>query len=144
MNDADTSDSVNLRNLEVVKRIADQVSARLSTRSLNDRLDEFVLIPPNSDAATINVVVSSPEVIISAGRGLRIEMPPLPESEPVIAQIVRSIAGGGLRERIRGGYVSYQLELEDGESIKGRSTRGLPVGRSRRITYSAYGPSKQG
>ena len=123
---------------ELVGRMAAEVSASLTANSLTENLIEFTLHPANSDATDIKLIISPSEVIVSAGLAMQIELPPLSQSEARLISIVRAIASGNLNESARGGLVRYQLLLSDGDTIEGRSMRGIPLGRRQTTSYSAY------
>jgi hypothetical protein len=123
---------------DLAHQIAMDLSASLTTRLLTERLTELTLHPANSDATDIRLIVSQSDVIVNAGSGTHIELPPLPESEAQLVAIVRAIASGTLNESTQGGLVRYHLLLADGGILQGRSMRGLPLGRRTSVCYSPF------
>jgi len=122
----------------VVDRVTENLAASITTRSLSEKLTEFKIHPDNSDSTDITLIVSASDVVIGAGNGTQIELPALPESESRVTTILRSIADGKLTESIRGGMVTYQLELPDGSVLEGRTMKGVPLGRHQSVSYPAY------
>ena len=110
----------------VAHQIATELSASLTTHPLTEKLTEFIIHPSDSGATDIKLIVSQSDVMVGAGSGTQIELPPLPESESELMEIVRAIASGNLNESARGGLVRYRLLLADGTILQGRSMKGLP------------------
>jgi hypothetical protein len=121
-------------------RIETELGTEVVTSPLSEKLLMLELVPPNRDAAEIRIVVSSTEAILTAGKGTRFELGPLPASEEELMLLVRSISAGGLNERIGSGVVHFELRLEKKEVRTGRSasTSGARDEASRRIAYAPY------
>lgn len=90
----------------------------------------------------MSIAVSHGEVILTGGQGTRFELGPLSESREELLRLVRSISHGKLSERIRPGSVSYELQMDDGSVLRGRSSSRVLPGISHGETIH-YGPYTQ-
>jgi hypothetical protein len=122
------------------RALSQELSATLKARKLTAGLLEFRLTSAVEGTAEIRVVVSSTEVILSAGRGTRFELEELAGSEARISSLVRAVARGGLTEFIWPKRVTFELELEGGEVLHGGTRKGLPRqrGNATRVAYGSF------
>jgi hypothetical protein len=126
--------------------LADQIGQELAmevVRSrLNPKLMEFKLMPARAGAAQMTITVSPSEVIVTAGRGTRFELDPLPSSGAETLQLVRSVSNGHLTEHIRRGVVNFELRVDEQTLLTGRSGSSLIATDSpQTVDYLPYGPS---
>jgi hypothetical protein len=131
------------------RAIARQVAAAISEVTAvgsretnpNNRLVQFSYRPVNQDAAPLSIIVSESEVIFSAGKGTRFELPALEESRHEILRLARGVASGSLTETVDGRRVDFTLALDDGSEISGTSIfpRGAASESPSRIEYRPYG-----
>ncbi len=106
---------------------------------LNDRLLQFTFDPPNAAAASLMLIASEAELIVCAGRGTRFELSALPASASEALQIAEAVGSGRLRETLKGPRVTFELVLDDGRELAGRSnTVGSTF--SQTPTVIEYGP----
>jgi hypothetical protein len=125
---------------QVAVAVAELTSVELKETTLNDRLVEFEYQPANDDAAALSMIVSESQVILSAGKGARFELPSLGESSEEVMRLVRGVAAGGLSEAVDRRGVKFALVLEDGSTISGMSRfpRSDPPELPARIEYRPY------
>jgi hypothetical protein len=125
----------------LVDRIEQELPAVVTRSRLSGKLLELKLSSNHDGAAQMNIIVSSSEVIFTAGRGTRFELDPLPGSAAEVLRLVRSVSSGHLTEEIRRGVVTFKLRLDDQTVLTGRSRAGL-ISRSkepRAFEYLPYG-----
>jgi hypothetical protein len=126
---------------EVIQDLAEHIFATVRMEQLNDRIVQYRLVPMNADATQIAITIGLDDVIVSAGKGSRWELPAFPAAQATITRIVEAISSGQLRESIRGGFVTFDLRLSDGSSLRGTSVRGIPVGRKDQLSYAPFAKS---
>jgi hypothetical protein len=122
----------------LAEQLASTLSAELERKRLSEKLVEFRLEPRNPDGATVILVVSPHEVIVSSGLAARLELEALPASAERASEIARAVARGGLQEQVWHGVVSFQLRLPDGAVLTGRSFNIRYLGMRKEFTYPPY------
>ena len=129
----------------LAKQIAQVVSAELECKQLTTKLLDFTFKPRNRDAAEMGFLASPFELIFSVGYGTRFELEPLPQSKKQVLDLAWAIANGGLQERVWHRRIKFEVRLQDGEVIKGRSIYGLIQwpGKGRLVTYAPYDRPQQ-
>jgi hypothetical protein len=125
---------------QVAATISEITAVRALETSPNNRLIQFSYRPNNPASAPLSIIVSESDVIFSAGRGTRLELPPLMESTHEVQRLARGVAYGSLTETVDGRRVNFTLVLDDGSEISGRSTflRGAASEPPSRIEYRPY------
>ena len=88
---------------------------------LTDRLVEFRYVPPNSDAATISIIVSEIEVIFGAGRGTRAELDGPASSASEVETLADAVAAGRLSEVVTKKQIAFEVRPNGLPPIRGKS-----------------------
>ncbi|MDQ1629643.1 MAG: hypothetical protein QOI54_3387 [Actinomycetota bacterium] len=125
----------------LVHQVAADLRAKVEEKRLTEVLLLFTISAANPRAATIHVLVSPGDAIVSAGEGSRFELPSLPEGESEVRQVVRAIAHGRLTESIRGRRIQGSVALDDGRVL--RSDVWDAQRRSERKRMAEYEPFDQ-
>jgi hypothetical protein len=124
------------------KRIELQCSIEVVPIRLSEKLLELRMTPPNSDAASICIMISPSDLTLTAGKGTRFELDPLPDSEEEVLQLVQSIVKGTLSEQFGPRGIKFRLVVEQQSVLTGRSSFGLQrrTKKSTAIRYAPYDP----
>lgn len=103
----------------LAEAVARQVGVVPSKTELSDQLVQFVFDAASLEAARISLVISEHEAILAAGYGAQFELGRGVDDELEIVVLARSVAEGGLSEKVGRYKAKYWLELSEGEVVSG-------------------------
>lgn len=123
----------------LVAHLAEATGVAPSISRISDAIIEVVVEPSADGVAPIAVILSEHETVFLAGAGARFELGPFDACSGLVSALARSVARGGLTERVRKNSVAFEVELSDDQTLSGTTRRGLDVfGSSKTIHYEPY------